>query len=299
MSQVLHPIEQKLLKTLLAKQNLSPEELHEISKLSIDQVRRGIEWLKFKNLVSVVDTEKNFVTLGKRGTEAVAKGFPERQLINHLRTLQGFSCEMNDVKSLLQNEFGPAIANAKKNSWVEIHENRIMLKGYHDLTSEEKIIKTVSKSPSGVSVDDLDKDAVESLKKRPEFIIFNTTKSATVSLTETGIETAKSVPGNIMFETITETSHAEPEAKTVRAIDVEAAAPVVFAAKSHPLRDVIDEVGEIFVSLGFQKLLEIMYRVAFGTLMPCLHHRTILQERCKIHFISKTSRQKILQIYPR
>ena len=69
MSQVLHPIEQKLLKTLLAKQNLSPEELHEISKLSIDQVRRGIEWLKFKNLVSVVDTEKNFVTLGKRGVE--------------------------------------------------------------------------------------------------------------------------------------------------------------------------------------------------------------------------------------
>ncbi|MDR3782029.1 MAG: hypothetical protein P4K92_01780, partial [Candidatus Nitrosotalea sp.] len=251
MSQVLHPIEQKLLKTLLAKQNLSPEELHEISKLSIDQVRRGIEWLKFKNLVSVVDIEKNFVTLGKRGTEAVAKGFPERQLINHLRTLQGFSCEMNDVKSLLQNEFGPAIANAKKNSWVEIHENRIMLKGYHDLTSEEKIVKTVSKNPPGVSVDDLDKDAVESLKKRPEFIIFNTTKSATVSLTETGIETAKTVPGNIMFETITETSHAEPEAKSVRAIDVEAAAPVVFAAKSHPLRDVIDEVREIFVSLGF------------------------------------------------
>jgi len=255
MSQVLHPIEQKLLKTLLAKQNLSPEELHEISKLSIDQVRRGIEWLKFKNLVSVVDTEKNFVTLGKRGTEAVAKGFPERQLINHLRALQGFSCEMNDVKSLLQNEFGPAIANAKKNSWVEVYQNRIMLKGYHDLTSEEKIIKTVSKNPPGVSIDDLDKDAVESLKKRPEFIVVNSKKSATVSLTEKGIETAKTVPGNIMFETITETSHAEPEAKTVRAIDVEAAAPVVFAAKSHPLRDVIDEVREIFVSLGFSEII--------------------------------------------
>ena len=115
MSQVLHPIEQKLLKTLLAKQNLSSEEICEISKLAIDQVRRGIEWLKFKNLVSVTDTEKNFVTLGKRGTEANEKGFPERQLINHLRKLDGFSCEMNDVKNLLKNEFGPAIANAKKN----------------------------------------------------------------------------------------------------------------------------------------------------------------------------------------
>ena len=123
------------------------------------------------------------------------------------------------------------------------------------LHPEEKIIKTVSKSPSGVSVDDLDKDAVESLKKRPEFIIFSTTKSATVSLTETGIEAAKTVSGNIMFETITETTHAEPETKSVRAIDVEAAAPIVFAAKSHPLRDVIDEVREIFVSLGFSEII--------------------------------------------
>ena len=254
MSQVLHPIEQKLLKTLLAKQNLSPEELCEISNLAIDQVRRGIEWLKFKNLVNVIDIEKNFVTLGKRGTEANQKGFPERQLINHLRKLDGFSCEMNDVKSLLQNEFGPAIANAKKNGWAEIYENRIMLKGYHDLTSEEKIIKTISKNPSGVSVDDLDKDALESLKKRPEFIISSSKKSATVSLTEKGIETAKTVPDKIEFETVHETV-AEPETKSVRAIDVEAAAPTVFAAKSHPLRDVIDEVREIFVSLGFSEII--------------------------------------------
>ena len=37
MSQVLHPIEQKILKTLTDKQNLTPEEICEITKLSIDQ----------------------------------------------------------------------------------------------------------------------------------------------------------------------------------------------------------------------------------------------------------------------
>ena len=40
-----------------------------------------------------------------------------------------------------------------------------------------------------------------------------------------------------------------------RAIDVEAAAPTIFAARSHPLRDVIDEVREIFVSLGFSEII--------------------------------------------
>src|SRR5574337_2108763 len=115
---------------------------------------------------------------------------------------------MNSAKDYLKNEFGPAIANAKKNGWVEIHENRVMLKGYHDLSSEEKIIKTISKTPIGVSIDSFeDKDALESLKKRPEFITLASKKSALVGLTEQGMEAAKSVPDNIDFESVFETSH--------------------------------------------------------------------------------------------
>ncbi len=257
MSQVLHPIEQKILKTLSEKKNLTPEELANITKLSLDQTRRGIEWLKFKNLSNVTESEKTVVTLGKRGTEALEKGFPERQLVNYLRSLDGYSCEMNSAKDYLKNEFGPAIANAKKNGWVEIHENRVMLKGYHDVTSEEKIIKTISKTPIGVSSDDLgDKDALESLKKRPEFIVLASKKSALVGLTEQGIEAAKTVPDEVDLTNISEvTIVSDSTAKVARAIDVQASAPTVFAARSHPLRDVIDEVREIFVGLGFSEII--------------------------------------------
>ncbi|NHI03324.1 hypothetical protein DYY67_1636 [Candidatus Nitrosotalea sp. TS] len=169
MSQVLHPIEQKILKSLLEKQNLTPEELSEKSQLSIDQVRRGIEWLKFKDLVQVTESEKSFVALGKRGTESLQKGLPERQLVDYLKSLHASSCEINEAKDQLKNEFSPAIANAKKNAWIEIHENRIMLKGYHDTTSEEKIIKLIaSKNPATVLLDEIeDKDALDLLKKRP------------------------------------------------------------------------------------------------------------------------------------
>jgi len=258
MSQVLHPIEQKILKTLAEKKNLTPEELSEITKLSLDQIRRGIEWLKFKNLANVVESEKTLVTLGKRGNEAFEKGLPERQLVHHLRSLDGYSCEMNAAKDYLKNEFGPAIANAKKNGWIEVHENRLMLKGYHDASSEEKIIKTISsKSPMGVSIDELeDKNALDSLKKRPEFVVLTSKKSILVNLTEQGMEAAKNVPANIDFESVSEASpKMEQESKVIRAIDVEATAPTIFAARSHPLRDVIDEVREIFVSLGFSEII--------------------------------------------
>ncbi len=122
---------------------------------------------------------------------------------------------------------------------------------------KKKIIKTVSKNPSGISLDDFeDKNAIESLKKRPEFIVVSSKKSTRVSLTEKGMEDVKGVPDKINFENVSETSYGvETEDKHVRAIDVEAAAPTVFAAKSHPLRDVIDEVREIFVSLGFSEII--------------------------------------------
>ncbi|HJU14203.1 MAG TPA: phenylalanine--tRNA ligase subunit alpha [Candidatus Nitrosotalea sp.] len=244
MSQVLHPIEQRILQTLVGAQNLTPEDLSDKTQLSIDQVRRGIEWLKFKELIQVSESEKNFVKLAKRGTEAIEKGLPERQLVNYLKSISGFSCEMSQAKDHLKNEFSPAIANARKNGWVEIYENRVMLKGYHDTTPEEKIIKLIASKGTGViSVDEIgDKEALESLKKRPEFLTFTSTKHTVVNISEKGVEAARN-------------SSQEAVSSAARALDVEAPAPVVFAARSHPLADVIDEVREIFVSLGFSELV--------------------------------------------
>ena len=244
MSQVLHPIEIKILKLLSDKQNLTPDEISLKTELSIDQVRRGIEWLRFKDLVQVIESEKNFVSLGKKGNDAIQHGFPERQLVNYLKSVSGFSCEIDEAKEQLQNEFSAAIANAKKNGWIEIYKTRILLKGYHDITSDERIIKLIaSKSPDAILVDEIeDKNTLDLLKKRPELVTITSKKFMTVNLTEKGIEASKNTSTTTTKELI-------------RAIDVEAPAPVVFAARSHPLQDVIDEVREIFVSLGFDELV--------------------------------------------
>ncbi|SRR5579875_390240 len=244
MSQVLHPIEQKILRALGEAQCLTPDELSEKTHLSIDQVRRGIEWLKFKELVQVNESEKTFVKLAKRGSEASERGLPERRLVNFLRSIAVSSCEMGQARDHLKEEFGPAIANAKKNGWVEVHDNRIMLRGYHDATPEEKIIKLIqSKGQEPLTLEEVqDRDAFESLRKRPDFLSVTSTKHSVVNITEKGAETVSNM------------GVGEDNALT-RAIDVEAPAPVIFAAKSHPLADVIDEVREIFVSLGFSELV--------------------------------------------
>ncbi len=245
MSQVLHPIEHKIIKSLLEKEGQTPQELSEKTELSIDQVRRGIEWLRFKGLIDVNESEKHFVGLGKRGNDAFEKGLPERQLVNYLKLLFGFTCEIDEAKNQLKSEFNAAVANAKKNGWIEIYENKILLKGYHDTTPEERLIKVIAlKSSAGALVDEIeDKNALDSLKRRPEFLTFTSTKHIVVSLTEKGVETAKSVSIH------TNNVH------LIRAIDVEALAPPIFAARSHPLTDIINEIREIFVSLGFTELV--------------------------------------------
>ncbi len=244
MSQVLHPIEQKILRALLEKQNVTPDDLSEMTQLSIDQVRRGIEWLKFKDLVQINESEKSFIKLGEGGRTALEKGLPERQLVNYLKSIPVSSCEMNQAKEHLKNEFSPAIANAKKNKWIEIYENRILLKGYHDATAEERIIKLIaSKDPVAITTDDIeDKEALDLLKKRPKFLNFTSTKYSTVNITEKGIGAAQNAAQTT-------------DDSVTRAIDVEAPVPMAFVAKSHPLADVIDEVREIFVSLGFSELV--------------------------------------------
>jgi len=49
----LHKIEKKILLTLVKHDKLDSEELCSTTNLSADSVRRGIEWLKYKGLVSV------------------------------------------------------------------------------------------------------------------------------------------------------------------------------------------------------------------------------------------------------
>jgi phenylalanyl-tRNA synthetase alpha chain len=236
LSQVLHPIEKTIIKLLKTIPNLTEEQIAEKTGLSIDQTRRGIEWLKLKNLASVSESEKSFAKLGANGTKAKQEGLPERKLVN-LVASQPMS--FSDLQKKLQGEINVAIANAKKNDWIEIQKNEsgnmVSLKQNPGQTREEKMISFIAENI--VSVDQIkDSATLESIMKRPDYIIIETTKSRTVSLSEQ----AKSI---------------DTEKEDTGAIDVEADVPRVYAARTHPLKDTIDEIREVFVSLGFSEVL--------------------------------------------
>ncbi|MGH9878611.1 MAG: phenylalanine--tRNA ligase subunit alpha, partial [Nitrososphaerales archaeon] len=95
----LHEIERKLI-LALANGKLALEDLTKHTSLSIDQVRRGIEWLKYKNLISVNERVIKFLTIGSEGARAVEHGPPERRLVNTIASTPTKSMLIEDAKKM-------------------------------------------------------------------------------------------------------------------------------------------------------------------------------------------------------
>ena len=232
MSHVLHDIEKQISKLLQSTPNLTEEQLAHETKLSMDQIRRGVEWLRQKSLADVIDSTNISYSLGKNGLDALKNGLPERRLVN---LVKDGPKTFDEIRGSLQGpDFNAAIAHAKKNDWINIEKtdtgSKISLKQEPTESQDEHVILLIDKAQKPRP------DLVKSLMERPDFIIQHEEKTKSVSLTETGknIDLGKLDSG---------------------AIDVEADVPHVHAARIHPLKDTINEIRETFVHLGFTEIL--------------------------------------------
>ncbi len=229
MSQVFHDIEKKIITSLKDNPKQTPETLEKNTKLSPDQIRRGIEWLKLKDLAIVNESKTSIISLGKNGIESFQKGLPERRLLDLLKDRPR---KLSDLQKELGPVFGPAMGLSRKNNWVEASTEQIFLKNFPSEFPGEKTLKQIGNNK--LPQDKIDKNDLSELLKRPDFIIEDVIKTKEISLTDS----AKSIK-------LLESSGA---------IDVEAKVPDVSVGRTHPLKDTIDEIREIFVTLGFSEI---------------------------------------------
>ena len=238
MSQVFHDIEKKIINSLKENSIQSPETLEKSTLLSPDQVRRGIEWLKLKDLAIVDESKSSVISLGKNGLDSFEKGLPERRLLN---LVKDGPRKLSEIQKELGFVFGPAIGLSRKNNWIETSSDEIILKTSLSELPGEKTLQKIGNNK--LALDKIDKNDLNELLKRPDFVIEDVIKNKKISLTNS----AKSLD-------ISNTSGA---------IDVEAEVPEIFVARTHPLKDTIDEIREIFVTLGFSEILGNMTQSSF------------------------------------
>jgi len=230
LTQVFHDIEKKIILSLKNNSTQTAETLETSTELSSDQVRRGIEWLKLKDLAIVDESKTSTISLGKNGLESFQKGLPERRLLD---LLNKGPRKLSDLQKELGFVFGPAMGLARKNNWVNVSSDQISLKNNPSVLPGEKTLKNIGKNK--LSVGKIDKNDLSVLLKRPDFIVEEITKTKKISLTES----AKSI-------VLSDSSGA---------IDVESKVPEIFVARTHPLKDTLDEIREIFVTLGFSEII--------------------------------------------
>jgi len=249
---ILHPIEKVILGELRSGRPLSLDVMASTTGLNIDQLRRGIERLKFKGCINVREFSKTIISLGSNGLEAINKGMPERRLINALKA--GYK----DLKSIKKSglldgrDLEAAVNKAKiQNRWIkqstaEAGDRIFILNESADQTSqEEKLIERISKQ--SIQISDLSQEelnALNLLRKRPNFVNEINHKDIQLEVTPLGLQVYDRTD---LLPKLSSKLNDIP-------IDVISRVSSVYPGRTHPLTDLIEEIKEIFVSLGFTEI---------------------------------------------
>jgi phenylalanyl-tRNA synthetase alpha chain len=253
----LHPIERALLKALSTTEASSIEKLAQATGLDMDQVRRGVEWLKFKKMVAVSETGTTMISLTESGTRGSESGLPERRLVNAISSGMTTIGEIVAGGGLRKEEANAAIAAAKRNGWIQFGQGGKLTVAKSEESQEERLLKKLRVGPTELSsLEEEEKAAYSLLAKRPDYIQQKETKDIRITLTESGRTASKSTEAENLERKLTPsmiTSGSWRDAK-LAPLDVSAAAPSVFPGRRHPLVDIVDEIKEIFVGLGFSEI---------------------------------------------
>ncbi len=252
-----HPIERTILNSLSKNVQVGAHSLAASTGLSIDQIRRGIEWLKFKNLISIEESSTQRVFAAPEGIAASQKGLPERRLVNSLKEGKVTLSEVLASGDIKNDEINAAIAGARRNQWIQLVEGKMIPTPLATKKSpEEMFIENLKRGIEISKLTEEEKRVLEQLKKRPNYIDIKEERESRISLTDAA---KKIVPTlnqenperRLTTELITSGKWKETN---FSALDVEAPAPVIYPGRRHPLIEIIEEIKEIFIGLGFSEI---------------------------------------------
>ena len=106
----LHKIEKKILLSLVKFDKIDIETLASNTNLSLDNVRRGIEWLKYKGLVSVFINKDSIVQLVSEKSndgsskdktdDSVSLTLPERRIVDSIKNNSQNAIRIGDLAKI-------------------------------------------------------------------------------------------------------------------------------------------------------------------------------------------------------
>lgn len=270
----LHKIEKKILQSLVKHDEIDIDKLALTTNLSLDNVRRGIEWLKYKGLVSVSINKDSVIQLiSEKSIDGSTKNkkdnstkltLPERRIVDSIKNKGQKTIKIGDLAktSKLSNiEFSVGIQNALRNGWLtKVADSLNLTENSEKLSNEEALLEKISnlKKIKLSQLADQELRAYTILKKRPGYLKETIEKSFDISLTDEGKKVGSSIKSDEQdgIGAITVEILNSGKWKNEKFTEIDVSSPVRSYAmgRTHPLTDIITEIREIFISMGFSEI---------------------------------------------
>ncbi len=259
-------------KLLLALQRLGEEvEVGAVAKeAGIDQsaaMRAGLS-LAEKGLINISELRSSFASLTEEGEVYTRDGMPERRMLVVLAQLGPETLEEIVTRAAIPRELAQiALGWMKRKGWVEITKEagRVKLKiskrGEEALTqklADERLLEKLAEARE-VSLEELQEElkrVVEQLKGRK---LVEVREKVARKLTPTDLGKQALALGVELVEEVKELTHdllvsGRWREVKLRRYDVVAPGAPVYPGKVHPQQQVIDELREILLEMGFVEI---------------------------------------------
>lgn len=260
----LHIYEKKVLKAFESLGfSLKPEKIAKKQKMNIKAVMSAAGSLESKNLVKIHRKTDYLIRLNDEGLKYAKEGLPERRLLNYL--LEKKSIKMKDLfreSPFEKKDINIGIGWLKKKNCIKIKKGvlevtkkceKFIDKDFED----EKLLKELLKKEE-IWYSSLTKDlkkGYELLKNRGLLDIKEKTTHV-LEITEEGKKLLDE--GLEIIEEATQVTHEDLKSGRwkrlkYRPYDIFVEYPKIYPGKTHPLRDIIEEIRKIFISMGFKE----------------------------------------------
>ncbi|WP_409199623.1 phenylalanine--tRNA ligase subunit alpha [Methanobrevibacter sp. DSM 116169] len=260
----LHIYEKQLLNAINNNENESPEDISKNNSLDIKSVMSAAGSLASKDIIEVKKDITETISLTSDGEKYSKIGLPERRVLNVLIDKKEIPMgEMAKVADLDKNENKIAVGWLVRKKWAKIDKGIIKIteigEDYQDkLGNDEKLLEKLSIEKS-INKDNLDQELIDGFKKlndRKNIIAISKETEHSFNLLDLG----KSIlnKGFKIQKQATQLTHQQLKEDAwknleYRPYDINAEAPKIFPGKGHPLREIIEEIREVFLYLGFEE----------------------------------------------
>ncbi|MEM3586518.1 MAG: phenylalanine--tRNA ligase subunit alpha [Candidatus Jordarchaeaceae archaeon] len=261
----LREIELRVLKALSkGKTEMRVSDLEKETGLDHVAVIRAAAWLGEKGLVEQREIKEVYVNLLEEGYEYVKHELPERRLLNTLLKLGGNATlsQLSKETGFSDKDLNVSLGWIRKKGWANLrkqgNELLIQAKESPPLGADEELLKLL-KDKGEVELSYLSdemKKTLDSLQRRGLVNVRQETIRSLL-LTEEGkklIQSGVSVTEEVSNLTSELIKSGKWRDTVFRKYDVEAPVATIYPGKIHPVIELINEIREIFLDLGFTEI---------------------------------------------